>query len=296
MALTEDLEFRLEAAPTKEVDPSLIRRIPTGVADLDSIVEGGFPSGSTVLLWGDIGAGMQEFVYTSASKLAIARGQPQARHYWLGESCNNSTLPEKICYVTFSRSREIILQELASSFNSDFFYAFRDMTIFKDFSSSYFRNTVIPSSWTHQDASFESKSTGILEELIDFLDENANGAMVVIDSLTDLIETETVELKDIVAALKGMQRASKTWDGIVYLLLGRGIIEHRYEQMMIDSVDGCLVFEWKNYLKSSKRQRFMFVEKFTSLLPHLSKERISRFPIMVSYNHGLVVVYMERIS
>jgi len=296
MPLTEDIDLTSRTPASREIDPSMIKRIPTGIADLDSIVGGGFPSGSTVLLWGDLGAGMQEFVYTSASKLAIARGQPQARHYWLGEACNGSTLPERICYVTFSRSREVVLQELASSFNTDFFYAFKEMTIFKDFSSSYFKNTVIPSNWTQQDSPFESSSTSILEELVDFLDENGKEAMVVIDSLTDLIEIESVQVKDLVATLKGLQRAAKSWDGVVYLLLARGILEKKFEQMIVDSVDGCLVFEWKNYLNSSKRQRYMFVEKFTSLLPHLSRDRISRFPTMVTSNHGLVVVYMERIA
>lgn len=280
----------------RDIDPTRIKRIPTGVADLDSIVDGGFPSGSTVLLLGDVGAGMQEYVYTSASKLALARAQPQARHYWLGDVCENSHIPERICYVTFSRSREVVLQELATSFNSDFFFAFRDMTIFRDFSSSYFKNTVIPSSWTRQESPFESKTTGILEQLVDFLDEDGKESMIIVDSLTDLVSTGAVDMKDIIATLKGLQRAAKSWDGIVYLMLARGILDKKFEQMIMDSVDGCLTFEWKNYLTSSKRQRYMYVEKFTSVLPHLSRDRIARFPTMVSYNNGLVVVYMERIS
>jgi len=296
MALTEDAPSLMDAPQTREIDPTRIKRIPTGVADLDSIVEGGFPSGSTVLLLGDVGAGMQEYVYTSASKLALARAQPQARHYWLGDVCENSHIPERICYVTFSRSREVVLQELATSFNSDFFFAFRDMTIFRDFSSSYFKNTVIPSSWTRQDSPFESKTTGILEQLVDFLDEDGKESMIIVDSLTDLVSTGAVDMKDIIATLKGLQRAAKSWDGIVYLMLARGILDRKYEQMIMDSVDGCLTFEWKNYLSSSKRQRYMYVEKFTSVLPHLSRDRIARFPTMVSYNNGLVVVYMERIA
>jgi len=296
MALTEDAPLLVDAPQTREIDPMRIKRIPTGVADLDSIVEGGFPSGSTVLLLGDVGAGMQEYVYTSASKLALARAQPQARHYWLGDVCENSHIPERICYVTFSRSREVVLQELATSFNSDFFFAFRDMTIFRDFSSSYFKNTVIPSSWTRQDSPFESKTTGILEQLVDFLDEDGKESMIIVDSLTDLVSTGAVDMKDIIATLKGLQRAAKSWDGIVYLMLARGILDRKYEQMIMDSVDGCLTFEWKNYLSSSKRQRYMYVEKFTSVLPHLSRDRIARFPTMVSYNNGLVVVYMERIA
>ena len=295
MALTDSIDLPAEDAPAKEIDPTLVKRIPTGVADLDGIVRGGFPSGSVVLLWGDVGAGAQEFVYTSACKLAMARAQPRVKRWRLGSSCDGAYLPERICYVTFSRSREGVLQELSTSFNPDFFFAFRDLTVFKDFSSTYFKNTVVPSSWTQQESPFETKSTDILEELVNFLDENGRGSMVVVDSLTDLIETETVEMKELVAALKGMQRAAKTWDGIVYLILARGILDKKYEQMIMDSVDGCLVFEWKHYLTSSKRQRYMYVEKFTSVLPRLPEGKIARFPTMVTYNGGLEVFNFERI-
>jgi KaiC/GvpD/RAD55 family RecA-like ATPase len=296
MPLTARDAVAPEHAFFREIDPSLIRKIPTGIADLDSIVEGGFPSGSTVLLWGDIGAGMQEFVYTGASKIALVKENGRLRNYLLGHGCEDSVLPERICYITFSRSREAVLQELAASFNSDFFYAFRDATIFKDFSSAYFRHTVVPRSWTHDEGTFGQPAEDLLESLVDFLDGNADRAMVVIDSLTDLAETATVAKDDLVAVVKGLQRAAKGWDGIVYLLLTRGILEPRYEQMIVDSVDGCLVFEWKNYLKSSKRQRYMYVEKFTSVLPHLQREKIARFPTMITSYQGLVVVYMERIA
>jgi len=296
MALTDDMGSLAEETPVKEFSPTTVKRIPTGVADLDGIVRGGFPSGSTVLLWGDVGAGSQEFVYTSACKLALARAQPLVKRFRLGGVADGAYLPERICYVTFARSREVVLRELATSFNSDFFFAFRDLTLFKDFSSSYFRNTVIPSTWTQQESAFESKTTNILEELVDFLDENGRGAMVVIDSLTDLVETETVEMKDLVATLKGLQRASKSWDGLVYLILARGILDKKYEQMIMDSVDGCLVFEWKHYLTSSKRQRYMYVEKFTSVLPRLPEGKIARFPTMVTYNGGLEVFNFERIA
>jgi len=277
-------------------DPLALRKVPTGIADLDSIVSGGFPEGSLVLLLGDIGAGTQEYVYTAASKIAIVRKSPELRHYFLGPACDDSVLPDRICYVTFSRSREAILQELGASFNSEFFYAFRDLTTFRDFSAAYFRNSVIPSTWTQQENPFEARSENVLEGLVSFLDENARGAMVVVDSLTDLVETEAVEMRDLVTTVKGLQRASKEWGGITYLLLTRGILDKRFEQMVVDSVDGCLTFEWRTYARSSNRQRYMYLEKFTSVLPHLPRDKIARFPTMVTSNQGLVVVYMERIA
>ena len=295
MTLTDESYSSVSPLPFPEETP-VIRKVPTGIADLDSIVDGGFPSGSTILLSGDIGAGMQEYAYTAASKTAIVNQRPESRHYYLGDHCDDSDLPTKICYVTFSRSKDIILQELATSFNPEYYYAFRDYTLFKDFSSIYYRHSVVPSSWTQPEDMFDIPSANILEELVTFLEENAGEAMVVLDSLTDLAVSEVVEMKDLVTTVKGLQRAAKKWNGLVYLLLTRGILESKHEQMLMDSTDGCLVFEWRTSQRSSTRQRYMYLEKFTGVLPHLPRDKIARFPTMISSTHGLVVVYMERIS
>ena len=296
MALTREGMYQSVDALPEPLEPTKVRKVPTGIADLDSIVDGGFPSGSTILLWGDIGAGMQEYIYTAASKTALVNERPEARHYYLGDRCDDSDLPDQVCYVTFSRSKEIILQELATSFNGDYYRAFRDRTVFKDFSNMYFRHSVVPSTWTQQEDLFDLPSTNILEELVTFLDENAQDSMVVIDSLTDLAVSDIVEVRDLVTTIKGMQRVAKRWNGLVYLMLTRGILERRHEQLLMDSTDGCLVFEWRTSPRSSARQRYMYLEKFTGVLPHLPRDKIARFPTMVSSNNGLVVVYMERIS
>ena len=297
MALTEgDVLDSPGLLPRETPLTAAVRKVPTGIADLDAIVDGGFPAGSTVLLVGEIGAGMQEYVYTAASKIALVNERPEAWHHYLGDHCADSDLPTRICYVTFARSRDVILEELRAGFNAEYYEAFRGRTTFKDFSSWYFRHSVVPPEWTDLEDVFETPSGNVLEELVAFLDENAEGAIVVIDSLTDLAIAEAVEMKELVTTVKGLQRVAKRWDGLVYLLLTRGILEKRHELMLMDSVDGCLAFEWKGYARSSNRQRYMYVERFTSVLPHLPREKIARFPTMVSSTHGLVVVYMERIS
>ncbi len=296
MPLTAERIYHTDETLNRRVDSFAPPKVPTGIADLDSIVNGGFPAGSTVLLNGDIGAGMLEYVYTAASKLAIVHDRPHMRRYFLGHACDDSILPERICYVTFARPRDVILQEVAASFNEEFATAFAERAEFQDFSAAYFRNTVVPSNWTHQETPFDAKSENVLESLVEYLDQNGHDALVVIDSLTDLVEAETVELRDLVTTVKGLQRAAKEWGGIVYLLLTRGILERRLEQRIIDSVDGCLVFEWRTYANSSRRQRSMYLEKFTQVLPHLNRDKIARFPTMVTAQNGLVVVYVERIS
>jgi hypothetical protein len=43
--------------------------------------------------------------------------------------------------------------------------------------------------------------------------------MVIIDSLTDLVVSANIEIADLVAVLRGMQRVAKRWGGIIYLVL-----------------------------------------------------------------------------
>src|SRR5436189_232320 len=224
MALTRESAFLSGDALPEPLEATRVRKVPTGIADLDSIVDGGLPSGSTILLCGDVGAGMQEYIYTAASKTALVHERPEARHYYLGDRCDDSEVPDRVCYVTFSRSKEIILQELATSFNGDYYRAFRDHTVFKDFSSTYFRHSVVPASWTEQADVFDLPATNILEELVTFLDENAHDSMVVIDSLTDLAISDLVEVKDLVTTIKGMQEGF-VLTGIDGLdeMLGRGV-------------------------------------------------------------------------
>lgn len=294
MPLTPEM---VEAHLEEKVDRFPVNRIPTGVSDFDTIVKGGLPAGSLVLLLGDVGAGQREYVYTSASKIAIVSENPHLSKYYLGSSAENGLLPKKICYISFTRSKEDILNEVAISFNPQFVEAMARLTTFKDFSGDYFKRTVVPDSWTHRvdENPFGGHSGDLLEKLVTYLDDNAHDSIVIVDSLTDLVETDEVPDDDLIATIKGLQRASKNWNGIVYLLLTQGIMDVKYQQMLMDAVDGVLNFQWRNYLNSSKRQRYMYVEKFLGLMPHLESERIARFPTMVTSHQGLTILYMERI-
>ncbi len=281
-----------------------VRKIPTAVSDFDAIIQGGLPEGSVVLLLGDVGAGQHEFVYTSASKTAIVKEHPNLSEYYLGSFADVGSLPEKICYVSFSRSKEDVLREVGSSFNSHYHDALKRKLIFKDLSSSYFKKSLVPQSWTDEDNDGNKPANpfstapkeGVLESLVNFLDENAKDAVIIVDSLTDLVVTNTVDTRELVGVLKGIQRAAKKWNGIIYLLLTQGILDKREEQMLVDSVDGVLIFEWNKYFRTTKRQRYLFIEKFMSVLPHIEGDRIARFPTMITSRSGLVVINMERIS
>ncbi len=276
-----------------------VRRIPTGVADFDSILGGGLPTGSVVLLLGDVGGGGLEFALTSAAKIGIVKEFPETRSFMLGHAGKDGILPEKLNYIAFSRSREDILREVKMSFNRDFSDSLTSNLMFKDFSKNYFMKTVVPSSWTDSDenAMFsDKKEDGLMESLVNFLDANAPGSLVIVDSLTDLVVSDSVKFEDVVSVMKGIQRMAKKWGAVFYVILTDGILDNRRQQMIIDSVDGVLKFEWAKFHHTSKRQRYLYVEKFMSVLPHLDQERIARFATLITSQSGFVVINTERVG
>ncbi len=275
------------------------KRIPTGVADFDSIIRGGLPAGSVVLLLGDVGGGGLEFALTSAAKLGIVKEFPETRSFMLGDAGKGGTLPDRMCYITFSRSKDDILQEVRMSFNKDFHESLSHNLLFKDFSRDYFVHTVVPTSWLDSEGEgvfSDQKKDGLMESMVDFLDSNAPKGLVVVDSLTDLVVSDTVNFQDVIALLKGIQRMSKKWGSVFYLLLTDNILDRKRQQMIIDSVDGVFKFEWAKFHHTSKRQRYLYVEKFMSVLPHLDQERIARFATLITSQSGFVVINTERVG
>jgi hypothetical protein len=89
---------------------------------------------------------------------------------------------------------------------------------------------------------------------------------------------------------------AKKWGAVFYLLLTDEILDRKRQQMIIDSVDGVLKFEWAKFHHTSKRQRYLYVEKFMSVLPHLDQERIARFATLITSQSGFVVINTERVG
>jgi KaiC/GvpD/RAD55 family RecA-like ATPase len=252
-----------------------------------------------VLLLGDVGGGGLEFALTSAAKIGLVKEFPETRNFMMGHAGKDGILPDRMAYITFSRSKEDILREVRFSFARDFYESLEANLLFKDFSNGYFMRTVVPTSWVGSDAPelfAEKKDDGVLESLVTFLDANAPKSLVVIDSLTDLVVSDAVRFEDVVALLKGMQRMAKKWQALFYILLTDEILDKRRQQMIIDSVDGVLRFEWAKFHHTSKRQRYLYVEKFMSVLPHLDQERIARFATLITSQSGFVVINTERVG
>lgn len=285
-------------------------KIPSGISSLDTIIRGGFPSGSFVLLLTDVGAGGVEFAISSAVMLSRIKSEPEL-YRTVKEQVERTLnkeeyfkVPEGICYVSFTHSKRDTIQEIYRSFPDSFATVIRDNLVFKDFSYLYYRDSIAPSSWIAEEEELrlsilksEGGKRGLLEELISFLNVQAPNNLVIIDSLTNLVRAcyDTIRWHDLVSFLEGLQRVSKRWDGLIYGLLTADIFERSKEEEIADCADGVLIFEWSQE-GVSQRQQTMYVKKFRGLMPHMEKDNIIKFDTTVTSTDGFVVINVRRIS
>ncbi len=281
----------------KDVPP----RIPTGVPDFDFLT-GGVPAGSVVLLLGEAGAGHQEFALTSAVHLMLRYDDPKLHRFYLGSARGPFVYPDGISYVSTSRSREEVMDELRGSFAGLWPEVLDRHLTFFDLSANYFRDSVVPSSWASLPGPLLSPAPprpqgadGPLHALTSALEASGRKNLVVVDSLTDLIVREGIPSGDLLALLKGLRRKAKEWDGLVYLLLTEGVAPAAIQHAVIDSVDGVLQFRWTTTPNQSHRQRSMLMPKFMPLLSRLPPEHQGRFIIRVNAASGLVTTQYERV-
>lgn len=276
-------------------------RVPTGVPDFDYLT-GGVPAGSLVLLIGEAGAGHQEFALTSAVHLMLHYDDPDLHRFYLGSARGPFVYPEGIAYVSTSRSREQVLDEMRASFSGSYPEVLVRHLSFYDLSPTYFRDTVVPSSWAALPGTLLSESRpaangsdGPLRALAEALDTSGPNHVVVVDSLTDLLVRQGIEANDVLTMLKGLRRRAKRWGGVVYLLLSEGVVPAPVEHAIADSVDGVLQFRWTSSSNYSHRQRSMLIPKFMPVLSRLPAEYHGRFVIRVNASNGLVTTQYERI-
>ena len=274
--------------------------MPTGIISLDSVMKGGFPAGSFVLLLGEIGAGNAEFAYTSVLSLLELHQNGK-----FSGAFGNSALPEKICYISLTRSWEDVHDEIRRGFPEDF-YEISDKIDFKDFSEEYFSRSSVPTEWvTEPTLTFDSlrekvSGKGLISEIVAYLDENAPKSVVIIDSVTTLAEycanpEHSADWSDLISFFRGLQKISKEWGGIVYALLTAGILDRSLQEQVLDCADGVLIFEWDDF-GETKRQRVMHVKKFRGLLPQLERANLVKFETSVTTDHGFAISKVKQVG
>ncbi len=282
-------------------------RYSTGVVSFDSVLKGGIPVGSLVLMLTDEGAGAQEFAFTSAAKLSLVRDKPDMKKFAFGDFYSQMQFPKQVTYVSISRARTDIQLEIDASFDPDLAEAFKRHVRFMDFSPSFFHGSGVPAHWLQLADSMEEEYEGDDDEddvryydpsgtlLIDVVEESAKDGIVYIDSLTDMVINHKLDNQDMMMVLKGMRRVLHGWRGVIFFILHKGVLPPLEETRFKDCFDAVMNFEWIVSPTSSKRQRYLYFEKFGGVLPILNREDIVRFSTEISYSSGFVVVNAERI-
>jgi len=258
-------------------------RIPFGIARLDSIVGGGAPPGSVVLLSGEAGAGAREFVHTSAAMNGLYYGDGEAFDLHYGDVAASSELPDEVHYVSFTASRDQLEREMAYTMETELVRAAVDHVQFRDLSPEYFQLSPIPREWyagetrTVSDLAADERRESALGALADYLNEHAAGNLVVVDSITDLVAAVSDDMtwSDIALLMKGIQKAAYDWGGLILLLVQDETLGPTELGHLMDAASGTLQFEWES--GGSKRARTMFVKEFRGVLSRIEAENIIRF-------------------
>ncbi|WP_439027179.1 RAD55 family ATPase [Haloarchaeobius sp. DT45] len=259
-----------------------MERLPMGISRLDSMIGGGAPPGSVVLLAGEVGAGAREFVYTSVAMNGLARENAELFDLYYGSLHSNASVPEEIHYVSFTAEREALVEEMGFTMDDELVDTGTVPVDFVDLSQHYFQLSQVPREW-YADATSDITSLGdrdrrsTLDAVGEYLNHNAAGSLVVIDSVTDLLSAaeEQMDWNQITLLMKGLKKASYRWGGLILLLVNiEALSEHQLGRLM-DAVDGSLVFRWES--GGSERARTLVVKQFRGVLSRLEDENIIQF-------------------
>ncbi|WP_435333604.1 RAD55 family ATPase [Haloarchaeobius sp. TZWWS8] len=257
-------------------------RLPMGVSRLDSMIGGGAPPGSVVLLVGEVGAGAREFVYTSIAMNGLAKTNPELFDLYYGSLHSKATVPEEIHYISFTTEREALVEEMRYSMDDELVREGTESVQFADLSQQYFQLSQVPREW-YADRTRDITSLGdrdrrsTLDALGEYLNENATGSLVVLDSVTDLLSAaeEQMDWSQIALLMKGLKKASYRWGGLILLLVNEEALTEQQLGRLLDGVDGSLFFEWE--VGGSERARTLVVKQFRGVLSRLEDENIVQF-------------------
>ncbi|MFB6188619.1 MAG: RAD55 family ATPase [Halapricum sp.] len=260
-------------------------RIPFGIRQLDTTIDGGAPPGSVVLLSGEAGAGAREFLYTSPLITGLAKADPELFDLYYGDIPTNAQLPEEIHYISLTASESQFRTEAGRAFDTEIIEAGMDAVEFHDLSTTYFHVSPIPRRWyadrapSIKDVRTRDDREGLLTVLGDLLSEHAAGNLVVIDSLGDLVsaigERSEIEWADVAFFLKGLQKAAFEWEGLILAHLNFETLRDTRRGQLVDAANGTLKFEWAS--GGSTLARTMVVKQFRGVLSQLESENIVRF-------------------
>ncbi len=261
-----------------------MERIPLGISRLDTIIEGGAPPGSVVLLSGEAGAGSREFMYTSAVMTALARQEHDLFDLHYGDLHPSTALPNEVHYLSFTADEAQIREEIGMAMSDEIAQAGLAGVDITSLTRQYFHLSPVPRSWyaaetrdIHSLGARESNREELLPALGRELSNRAPGNLVVIDSLSDLVGTlgREMEWSDINYLVKGLQRAAHAWQGLLLVHLTQDSLARNQYVQLVDAARGTMEFTWET--GGSTRDRTMVVKQFRGVLSQIEDEDIVQF-------------------
>ncbi|QSG01516.1 RAD55 family ATPase [Natranaeroarchaeum sulfidigenes] len=258
-------------------------RIPFGISQFDRTIGGGAPSGSVVLLAGEVGAGAREFIYTTAVMNGLARADQEQFDLYYGDLHDRARLPEEVHYLSFTSTEGPLLDEMRHTLEADLVETGTGPLRFGDLSEEYFQLSPVPSEWyserTRSITSLgqDTDTDDVLDAMGDYLTDHAAGSLVVVDSVTDLISAagKVMDWTDITLLLKGLEKAANQWGGLILLHVTLDTLSDTELGQLMDATNGTFLFEWES--GGSERDRTMVVKQFRGVLSRLEDENIVRF-------------------
>jgi archaellum biogenesis ATPase FlaH len=260
-------------------------RIPFGIRQLDTTIQGGAPPGSVVLLAGEGGAGSREFMYTSALLNALAEADAELHDLYYGDVADNADPPGDVHYISFTAGQSQFADEVRLTMDDEIVDTGLEAVQFHDLSGQYFHRSPIPREWyadrtaNIKDLRARQEREDILGTLGDLLADHAHGNLVVIDSLTDLISTagrdQNLDWSDIAFLVKGLQKGASDWDGLILVHVNRETVTDTEYGQLVDGVMGTLEFQWAS--GGSTRDRTLVVKQFRGVLSQIAEEDIVQF-------------------
>lgn len=230
-----------------------VRPIPFGMPALDNTL-GGLPSGTTSLLAGAPDAGADAFVYTHAAQLMLAKHDPGM--YPRDVSQIRDQLPERIVYVSFGTDGKHILNAMDQVLDQYQFDALVEHLTLLDYSHPFLEFVDTPAAF-ERDRSSEGPLSAVErkvdcgESFTDFietvaadLDELADDAIVVVDSLTDLYRAQRFGLDEqtMLGFLVGLRERAVDWNGLVHVRYDRRAEDVRTDQVLNSLLHGNVYF------------------------------------------------------
>lgn len=260
-----------------------MERIPFGVRQLDSIINGGAPAGSVVLLSGEAGAGSREFMHTSAVINGMAQVDEELYDLYYGQPSANAVNPEEIHYISFTASEGQLADEMRLAMDDDVLDAGLEGIRFHDMSERYFHMSPVPREWyadetpNIKDLRARHEREDLLGALGSKLSDVAPGNIVLLDSLSDLVAAmgDEIDWADITFLVSGIQKAAYQWGGLILLHLNHETVTDTRKGQLSGAAHGTMQFSWES--GGSTRARTLVVKQFRGVLSQIEDENIVQF-------------------